>query len=75
MSYLHTGNTLGLQVLEALGIEAKFVTEVQISLKAGEVATAQITVAIYDEQARAMVDHFSAYKVVEAEAKGEEDIK
>lgn len=75
MSYLHSGDTLGLQVLEALGIEAKYVTEVQISLRAGQVATAQITVAIYDEQARAMVDHFSTYKVVEAEAKSEENIK
>lgn len=71
MNHLQTGNTLGLQVLEALGIDAKFVTEVQINLKAGEVATAQITVAIYDDQARAMVDHFSTYKVVEAEAHGE----
>lgn len=71
MSHLHSGDTLGLQVLEALSIDAKYVTEIQISLRAGQVATAQITVAIYDEQARAMVDHFSNYKVVEAESHGE----
>lgn len=64
-----SSNTLGMQVLEALGIDPANVSAVQISLQAMEPATIQITRTIKDEEARQVVDLLSVYRVEPAEAK------
>lgn len=68
-----SSNTLGVQVLEALGIDPANVSAVQISLKAMEPATIQITRTIKDEEARQFVDLLSVYRIEPAEATGAED--
>lgn len=52
MSRIVSSNTLGMQVLEALGIDPANVSAVQINLQAMEPATIQITRTIKDEEAR-----------------------
>lgn len=73
MSRIVSGNALGMQVLEALGIDPANVSAVQISLQAMEPATIQITRTIKHEQARQIVDLLSAYRIEPAEAVGEQD--
>lgn len=68
-----SSNTLGMQVLEALGIDPANVSAVQISLQAMEPATIQITRTIKDEEARQIVDLLSVYRIEPAEAIGAED--
>lgn len=68
-----SSNALGMQVLEALGIDPANVSAVQISLQAMEPATIQITRTIKDEEARQIVDLLSVYRIEPAEAKGAED--
>lgn len=67
-----SSNTLGMQVLEALGIDPANVSAVQISLQAMEPATIQITRTIKDEEARQIVDLLSLYRIEPAEATGAE---
>lgn len=73
MSRIVSSNTLGMQVLEALGIDPANVSAVQISLQAMEPATIQITRTIKDEEARQIVDLLSVYRIEPAEAIGAED--
>lgn len=73
MSRIVSGNTLGMQVLEALGIDPANVSAVQINLQAMEPATIQITRTIKDEEARQIVDLLSVYRIEPAEATGAED--
>lgn len=73
MSRLVTGNTLGMQVLEALGIDPANVSTVQINLACNQAATVQITRLIKDEEARQIVDHLSKYRIEPADAGGPED--
>jgi len=61
-----------MQVLEALGIDHRNVTAVQINLEAMEPAIIQITRAIMDEEAQQFVDLLSVYRIEPAEAKGAE---
>lgn len=73
MSRIVSGNTLGMQVLEAFGIDLANVSAVQINLQAMEPATIQITRTIKDEEARQIVDLLSVYRIEPAEATGAED--
>jgi hypothetical protein len=73
MSRILSSNALGMQVLEALGIDSANVSAVQISLQAMEPATIQITRTIKDEEARQIVDLLSVYRIEPAEAVGEQD--
>lgn len=73
MSRIVSSNTLGMQVMEALGIDPANVSAVQISLQAMEPATIQITRTIKDEEARQIVDLLSVYRIEPAEATGGED--
>ncbi|RAU39209.1 hypothetical protein [Pseudomonas sp. RIT411] len=73
MSRIVSSNTLGMQVLEALGIDPANVSAVQISLQAMEPATIQITRTIKDEEARQIVGLLSVYRIEPAEAIGAED--
>lgn len=73
MSRIVSGNALGMQVLEALGIDPANVSAVQISLQAMEPATVQITRTIKDEEARQIVDLLPVYRIEPAEATGGED--
>lgn len=73
MSSIVSSNTLGMQVLEALGIDPANVSAVQINLQAMEPATIQITRTIKDEEARQFVDLLSVYRIEPAEATGGED--
>ncbi len=73
MSRLMTGNALGLQVLEALGIDHKNVTAVQIDMRAMEAATIKITRSIKVEEAQQIVNYLSAYRIEPAEPTGERD--
>lgn len=73
MTRLVTGNTLGIQVLEALGIDPNNVCAVQIDLACNQAATIQITRLIKDEEARQIVDHLSKYRIEPADARGAED--
>lgn len=68
-----SSNTLGMQVLEALGIDPTNVSAMQINLQAMEPATIQITRTIKDEEARQIFDLLSVYRIEPAEAKGAED--
>ena len=68
-----SSNALGMQVLEALGIDSANVSAVQINLQAMEPATIQITRTIKDEEARQIVDLLSVYRIEPAEAKGAGD--
>lgn len=72
MSRIVSSNTLGMQVMEALGIDPANVSAVQISLQAMEPATIQITRTIKDEEARQIVDLLSVYRIEPAEATGAE---
>jgi len=74
MSRLATGNTLGMQVLEALGICDKSVRSVQLNMECNQAATVTFVVLIDDEEARRIVDHLSMYRIepVEAEVAGDE---
>lgn len=73
MSRIVSGNAIGMQVLEALGIDPANVSAVQINLQAMEPATIQITRTIKDEEARQFVDLLSVYRIEPAEATGFED--
>lgn len=73
VSRIVSSNTLGMQVLEALGIDPANVSAVQINLQAMEPATIQITRTIKDEEARQIVDLLSVYRIEPAEATGGED--
>lgn len=73
MSRIVSSNTLGMQVLEALGVDPANVSAVQINLQAMEPATIQITRTIKDEEARQFVDLLSVYRIEPAEATGAED--
>ncbi len=73
MSRLMTGNALGLQVLEALGIDHRNVTAVQIDMRAMEAATIQITRSVKVEEAQQIVNYLSAYRIELAEPIGERD--
>ena len=73
MSRIVSSNTLGMQVMEALGIDPANVSAVQISLQAMEPATIQITRTIKDEEAHQIVDLLSVYRIEPAEATGGED--
>ena len=73
VSRIVSSNTLGMQVLEALGIAPANVSAVQINLQAMEPATIQITRTIKDEEARQFVDLLSVYRIEPAEATGGED--
>ena len=68
-----TGNALGLQVLEALGLDPASVRAVQINMEVNQAATVQVTRFIYDEEARQMVDHLALYRIEPAKAIGERD--
>lgn len=71
VSRIVSSNALGMQVMEALGIDPANVSAVQISLQAMEPATIQITRTIKDEEARQIVDLLSVYRIEPAEAVGE----
>ncbi len=58
-----TGNTLGMQVLEALGIKANYVRAVQINMSCNEAATVQVTTLVEDDQGRRIVERLSSYRV------------
>lgn len=73
MSRIVSSNILGMQVLEALGIDPANVSAVQISLQAMEPATIQITRTIKDEEARQIVDLLSVFSIEPAEATGAKD--
>nr|DAI13530.1 MAG TPA: hypothetical protein [Caudoviricetes sp.] len=73
VSRIVSSNTLGMQVLEALGIDPANVSAVQINLQAMEPATVQITRTIMDQEAQQIVDLLSVYRIEPAEATGGED--
>lgn len=73
ISRIVSSNTLGMQVLEALGIDLASVSAVQINLQVVEPSTIQITRTIKDEDAPQIVDLLSVYRVEPAEVKGAED--
>ncbi|HAC66492.1 MAG TPA: hypothetical protein DCP19_00600 [Pseudomonas sp.] len=67
MSRIVSGNTLGMQVLEALGIDPANVSAMQINMQAMEPATIQITHTIKDDEAQQIVDLLSVYRIEPAE--------
>lgn len=73
VSKVITGNALGMQVLEALGIDANGVRSVQLNMECNQAATATVVVLVKDEEARQIVDLLSVYRIEPAEALGESD--
>lgn len=63
MISISSGNSLGLQVLEALGLDPKRVTSVEISMEANQAATVTVRRHIDDGEARKVADCLSRYEV------------
>ena len=62
---IKTGAKLGTEILEALNLPTKGVSQVSINCKPGEVATVSITLAV-DENGE-FADVLRKYKIVEAD--------
>lgn len=56
-------NALGAQLMEALGIDTKGVTAIEISLGLHQVPTVTVARLIEDEMARELVDWLSRYEL------------
>jgi len=63
MSNICTGNTLGLQVLEVLGLDQKHVTSIEICMQASQAATVTVHRHLDDDEARRVADCLSRYEL------------
>lgn len=64
MSRIVSGNALGMQVLEVLGLEAKDVASIQINMRPNCAAEVVVTLHIRDDEADGLVGCIRTHKVI-----------
>lgn len=67
MAVVQTGNELGTAILKALGIEAKMVLGISISMEPDQLATVTITRALESDEAGELVTALEQYDLVRKE--------
>ena len=64
---IHTGSKLGLEIMEALGIDSQRVVSIKLILEAGDIAKVEVVRAVSVDDGERLIQKLSSYILVPAD--------